>query len=154
MVLQHGVPAPLWGTDEPGTSVTAELCGQTLTTRADEQGAWRVTFAPLAPGGPVSLRVRGSSEVVLRDVLIGDVWLCSGQSNMEWPLLHTDGADDELRRADIPRLRLATVPKTPADTPQRDVAMSWSVCSHRLPNSFPRLRITLGKFFISSLTCR
>lgn len=73
MVLQHGMPAPLWGRDAPGTLVTAELGGQTLTTRADERGEWRVTFAPLAPGGSFTLRVRGSSEIVLQDVLVGDV---------------------------------------------------------------------------------
>jgi len=145
MVLQHGVPAPLWGTGEPGMPATAELCGQTLTTRADERGAWRVTFAPLTPGGPFTLRVRGSSTVVVRDVLIGDVWLCSGQSNMEWPLLQSDGADDELRRADIPGLRLVTVPKIPADTPQRDAAMSWSVCSASSAKLFSAVAFHFGK---------
>ena len=95
MVLQREAAVSAWGTATPDEVITVELGKQKLSTRADKDGKWRVRLAPLKPGAPLELTVTGQNKIVLRDVLVGDVWLCSGQSNMDmrvargdryWPL--------------------------------------------------------------------
>ena len=82
MVLQQGVAAPVWGWADPGEEVTVSIAGQTKTTKAAENGKWSVKLDPLKPGETLTLSIKGKNNIVIQDVLVGEVWLCSGQSNM------------------------------------------------------------------------
>lgn len=121
-VLQRDQPIAVWGRAAPGTVVSVALAGRTVTTRADPGGRWHATLAPTAAGGPYEMSVRaGQVTRVVRDVQMGDVWLCSGQSNMELPVWRTLDAASEIAAATHPSIRLFTVPKAAAVTPQHDV---------------------------------
>src|SRR5512136_1930922 len=82
-VLQQGLRVPVWGNANPGERVTVEFAGQTVSTDADAAGKWRVELAPLKAGGPHTLTITGRNKLVFTDVLVGEVWVCGGQSNME-----------------------------------------------------------------------
>jgi sialate O-acetylesterase len=98
VVLQRQKPIPVWGWAKPNESVTLTFAGQKQTAQANQEGKWMVKFSPLEAGGPFTLEVQGSAEkIALQDVLIGDVWLCSGQSNMEWPVKQADNFSQEKR---------------------------------------------------------
>ncbi|HXN45221.1 MAG TPA: hypothetical protein VN893_01180, partial [Bryobacteraceae bacterium] len=95
MVLQRGKPNPIWGWSEPGDKVRVELQGRTVAAVAGQDGRWQVTMDPPPAGGPYSIRVIGRQSVVLHEVLVGDVWLCGGQSNMQFPLRAARNGDAE-----------------------------------------------------------
>jgi sialate O-acetylesterase len=137
MVLQQAMPVNVWGTADPGEHITVKMQDQSLSTVADASGHWQIKLNPLSPGGPFTLTVAGKNTVVLHDVLVGEVWVCSGQSNMEMPVGVNPGGwssgvlnyQDEIARADYPTLRLFTVQHAVADKPQSDVQGSW-VAAH------------------------
>jgi sialate O-acetylesterase len=129
MVLQQQRPVPVWGWADAGEEVTVTLGDQQLSTQADDQGRWRVTLAALPAGGPHRLTVQGNNEVILENVLVGEVWVCSGQSNMEWPVRAVDNAEQEIAEADYPQIRQLAIPHQIAQNPQEDCQGSWSVCS-------------------------
>jgi sialate O-acetylesterase len=82
-VLQQGMPVPVWGTADPGEPVTVEMAGQTVSTTAGKDGKWMVRLPSMQAGGPFTLTISGKNQVVLNDILVGEVWVCGGQSNME-----------------------------------------------------------------------
>lgn len=133
MVLQREADVAIWGTAPPGqvVSVTAEWHPPARQqAKADPNGRWRVTVRTPRAGGPYAVTVRaGSIERRIADVLIGEVWLCSGQSNMEWPLGAVNGAEEEKRAADRPRVRLLQVPNRMSPEPRDDCASTWQVCT-------------------------
>jgi sialate O-acetylesterase len=132
MVIQQAKPVSIWGWAGAGEKISVDLAGQARDTRAGADGAWRVTFDPLkAVGSPLELTVRGEKgpEIVVRDILVGEVWVCSGQSNMEWPMSATLSPTPELLRADHPKMRLFLVPRRTSDRPQDDVVAKWTVCA-------------------------
>jgi sialate O-acetylesterase len=104
MVLQRDIKAPVWGWTKPGTKVTVEIAGQSSSAEADATGRWEVKIGPLEAGGPHTLKISGPQTVTVKDVLVGDVWLCGGQSNMEWVLAGSDAADD-IKEASFPKIR-------------------------------------------------
>jgi len=120
MVLQRDRPLPLFGRSGPFDSVEVRFRGHVARARADGAGAWRVTLPPLAPGGPDTLSLIGPTGEGQRiaDVLVGDVWLCSGQSNMEWPVSATLNGAAEVSRARNPRIRLLTIPRDASPVPR------------------------------------
>lgn len=118
-VLQRDQTIPVWGHATPGATVSVALARQTATTRADAGGHWRTSLPPIPAGGPYELTVKaGQASQVVRDVQLGDVWLCAGQSNMELPVRRALDADSEIAAATRPTIRLFTVPKAAAVTPQ------------------------------------
>jgi sialate O-acetylesterase len=137
MVLQSGPGIPIWGQADPGEPVLANLDTQTRRTRADAQGRWQVTFDLSRVGPkPLVLTVTGAANTVtVSDVLVGESWLASGQSNMEKPLRNQRGqkdvfdADKELAAANHPRLRLFKVNKASAATTAADVEGEWVACT-------------------------
>jgi sialate O-acetylesterase len=130
MVLQRDIPLKVWGWDEPGTPVTVEFAGETYTTEADADGKWTVVMEPQAANSePQTLVVAGTSERQLSDVLVGDVWICSGQSNMQWPLSNDWYGDVNALAADNPLLRLITVPRVGTQDLQDDFDGQWAVSS-------------------------
>ncbi|MCV0219301.1 MULTISPECIES: sialate O-acetylesterase [Stenotrophomonas] len=111
-VLQRDRPIAVWGHAGPGQPVSVTFAGQAVSTRADAAGGWQATLSPMAAGGPHTLEViAGTRRERVRDVLVGDVWLCSGQSNMELPVWRSLNAASEIAAATMPRIRLFTVPQ-------------------------------------------
>lgn len=120
-VLQRDRPIEVWGNAKPGSRIVASLAGKTVTARADADGRWRADFPALAAGGPYALAARaddGRAERVT-DVLIGDVWLCSGQSNMVLPVRRTLNVDTEISNATDSDIRMMTIPTRTSLKPLR-----------------------------------
>ena len=129
MVLQRDVPCPLWGWTDPGAKVTVAVNGQTATATADAHGKWLVKVGPFPAGGPTTVTVTGPQTVTLKDVLFGDVWLCSGQSNMEFGMKGVDQWWNEYWGADYPKMRLYTVPGDSQCWSPATVTGTWRPCN-------------------------
>lgn len=114
MVLQRGKPDTIWGWSEPGDTVRVDIADHTATATAGADKLWQVKIDPPPPGGPYTVKITGHQAVELHNVLVGDVWLCGGQSNMGLPLRFTKDADDEIKRANYPDVRFFTVQGGPA----------------------------------------
>ena len=134
MVLQSGQPLPVWGKADPGERVTVQIARQTLRTTAAADGKWRVMLKPLKPSAaPAQMVVRGRNTLTVSDILVGEVWLASGQSNMQKPFRNKAGQKDvfnaeaELAAATTPQIRLFKVAQTSAATPAQDVKGQWLV---------------------------
>ncbi|MBW7893708.1 MAG: sialate O-acetylesterase [Opitutaceae bacterium] len=126
VVLQRDKPLPVWGTAEPGERVEVHFRSQTATAVAGADGRWQVTLqAESASAEPAELVMTARNTVVVHDVLVGDVWLCSGQSNMEWKVAASADAEREIAAAIDPLIRHFKVPRTPASTPQTDCGGQW-----------------------------
>ncbi len=147
MMLQRDMPVRIWGQADPGEQVTVSFHGQRVSTRAGAGGRWEVFLAPLAAGGPYELTVSGENTVSVRDVLVGDVWVASGQSNMVWPVERSDDAEKEIATADYPRIRLFKVALKTADAPLDDVEGEWTPCRPDTVKSFS----AVGYFFARHL---
>jgi len=131
MVLQRGDRAPVWGWADPGTEVTVRFGRQKKTALAGTDGQWLVRLSPLAASAePRELTISTTSgkEARIADVLVGDVWLCSGQSNMEMGIGACEATND-IRTADFPNIRLVTVPKRVAYSPVGLLECRWARCS-------------------------
>lgn len=121
MVLQRDSKLKIWGWAAPGEKIRVAFKGKTYRTAADRDGKWAVSFPPLSAGGPYNMEIQGSNKIVLRDVLVGDVWLCAGQSNMVHYLdLHKDRYAREIVAANHPAIRQFLVPAAPALGGTRD----------------------------------
>ena len=137
MVLQRDREIHIWGKGDPGEKVTASLAGHDATTTADKNGAWSVGLPALSAGGPFTLTIRGKKQVIIRDVMIGEVWIASGQSNMTFSLDGSEGSADEVPKANYPQIRLFTVPKKIALTPQENTLPAhWQLCTPDSARSF------------------
>ncbi|MCX6874803.1 MAG: sialate O-acetylesterase [Verrucomicrobia bacterium] len=134
MVLQRDKALKVWGWAAPGEQVKVLLAGQSAATSAAATGEWKVTLPAMPAGGPHELTVTGSNTVRVTDILVGEVWICSGQSNMEFELKHALNAQQEIRNADYPKLRMLWVPRTPAALPLNDIKARWFVCSPEHPS--------------------
>lgn len=129
MVLQRDKPIRIWGWADPGTAVTVELGDARSTATATARGEWIATLPARSAGGPHTLTVSGPNTVRLQDVLVGEVWLCSGQSNMEMGVRMCANGEAEVAAANFPRIRLFMVPNRWTPLPQNDVDATWKVCS-------------------------
>jgi sialate O-acetylesterase len=124
-VLQREAKVPVWGWTTPGAKVTVSLQGVSASAVADAQGKWLARLGPLPVGGPYTLEVRGPKSVTVRDVLVGDVWLCAGQSNMELGLAPVPNAGAEIAAARYPKLHYFVVPQATAAAPRATVDGRW-----------------------------
>lgn len=124
MVLQRGIRLPVWGWADDGEEVTVTFRGETAKTKARD-GKWMVKLSRQKAGGPDTLVVQGKNKIVINDVLVGEVWICSGQSNMEWPLSQSFESAPDIASSANANLRLYLVPKTKAEKPMDDVKASW-----------------------------
>lgn len=129
MVLQRDKPIVIWGWANPGETVTVQLGPERKMARANERGEWKVTLPAMAAGGPFTLTVGGSSTVTYNDVMVGEVWLCSGQSNMEFGLGKVNNAKEEIAAANHPAIRLLLVQRNWLAQPTNDISGTWKVCS-------------------------
>jgi sialate O-acetylesterase len=129
MVLQRDKTNTIWGWTKPGETVRVELAGQTATATADAHGRWQAQIVPAASTDELTLRITGPQTVTFTNILLGDVWLCGGQSNMEFPLSRARNGDAEVKAANHPNLRLFTVQAQPAYETAATVEGRWKVCT-------------------------
>ena len=136
MVLQRDRAVPVWGTGRAGEAVSVQFAGQTVSTTAGKDGRWQVKLAPLAASSDgATLTVKGDNTLTRSNVLVGDVWLCAGQSNMQYGLQSITGSRKLIEAFPNPDIRLFQVPNVWSRTPQADVKAQWNLCS---PQTLPR----------------
>ena len=136
MVLQRDRAVPVWGTGRAGEAVSVQFAGQTVSTTAGKDGRWQVKLAPLAASSDgATLTVKGDTTLTRSNVLVGDVWLCAGQSNMQYGLQSITGSRKLIEAFPNPDIRLFQVPNVWSRTPQADVKAQWNLCS---PQTLPR----------------
>jgi sialate O-acetylesterase len=145
MVLQREQAVPVWGTAEPGRSVAVTVAGQKKVSTADASGKWKVVLDPLKAGGPMDLTIAADRTVTLRNVLVGEVWLCSGQSNMGWSVRLSANAAEEIAAARHPQIRLFTVVRRESESPEADVEGSWQECSPATVPTFSAVAYYFGR---------
>lgn len=147
MVLQRDMPVTIWGWASPGQAVEVSFKNQTVTTRADDAGAWRLPLIPMqADAEPATMTITSGDETLtVKDVLVGEVWLCSGQSNMEWRVKGVDHAADEIASARWPQIRHIETPHVPALLPQDDADAEWVVCSPDTVGEFTAVGYFFGR---------
>jgi sialate O-acetylesterase len=145
-VLQAGKEIPIWGTADPGEKVKVELDRGTADTTADKDGHWLVRLPKMTAGNdPVFLTITGKNKVVVKNVFIGEVWICSGQSNMEWTLKNSYEGDHHIQTSSDPKLHLFTVPKTVSLTPVSTVNGKWVECSPQTVGGFSAVAYFFGR---------
>jgi sialate O-acetylesterase len=145
MVLQRDQKDRVWGRAEPGEEVTVRIGDQSKTAKAGDDGKWSVTLDPMPAGGPHTMTVKGKNEVTFDDVLVGEVWLCSGQSNMQWAVAQADDGDLEAKAANFPKIRLITVPQVGTQEPQDDFRGKWEACSPETVGQFSAVGYFFGR---------
>ena len=147
MVLQRGKPVPVWGTADAGKPITVKIGTQQASGKADDKGNWRADLPALeatATGQNVTI-TDGTNTVTLSDVLVGDVWICSGQSNMAFELGRASTTKEELPKAANPNLRLFAVKASPSFTPKSDCSGQWAVSSPDSAKGFSAVGYFFGK---------
>jgi sialate O-acetylesterase len=151
MVVQRGLAVHVWGRAEPGETVAVDFRGERREATADDLGRWSLYASPGEAGGPFRMRVAATDEIVLEDVWVGDVWMASGQSNMEFPLSRAQGGAEEIAAADHPWLRLLRVAKATSEYPLDGVTSDgWVVCSPESAADFT----AVGYFFAREIRTR
>src|ERR1044072_7892391 len=145
MVLQQGRKVRVWGWAEPGERVTVSFRGDKATATADGRGHWEVFTGPHKAGGTFELTVAGHNTLVFKNVLVGEVWVCSGQSNMEWSLANAQDGAKEAAAADYPFIHLFTVTKKTSATPLEDVEGRWVVTTPKEAASFSAVGYFFGR---------
>jgi sialate O-acetylesterase len=152
MVLQQGTTVPIWGMAADGERITVQFQNQALTTSA-KNGLWRVEFKNLKAGGPFTMTIRGNNSIVLQDVLVGEVWICSGQSNMEWTVRLSADPNFTASRANYPQIRLFKVPHRIALEPVNDLpnAGTWQACTPDTVRDFSAVAYHFGRHLHTAL---
>ena len=145
MVLQQQQANRVWGWADAGDQITVSMAGQSKSTTADDNGRWQVTLDPLSAGGPHRMVVKGHNELVFDNVMVGEVWICSGQSNMAWPVQAANDSDLETLTADFPNIRLISVPQVGTDEPQDDFKGQWQVCTPQTAAQFSAVGYFFGR---------
>ena len=145
MVLQREMPIPVWGWADAGEQVTVTLGEQSKTATACKAGKWCVKFDALKAGGPLTLKVQGKNCVQLSDVLVGEVWLCSGQSNMAMTVGGVMNKEKEIAAADLPKIRMCTVARVPAKEPQDNCKGEWLLSSPKTVAGFSATAYFFGR---------
>ncbi len=155
MVLQQNSEIWIWGwakTLEP-LQVICSWHNDTIEVIADQHANWKVKVLTPAAGGPYSIELIGYNRILLDDVMIGEVWLCAGQSNMEWtPSAGISNAEDDIRTADQPHIRFFKVSHQTALTPQNDIRGSWQICTPETMKNFSAVGYYFGKKIFENLT--
>ena len=132
MVVQRGLPVHIWGMATPHEAVSVTFRGEARSTTADDLGRWSVYLPPGETGGPFQMSIKATNTITLDDVLVGDVWVASGQSNMEFPMTELVNAQDEIAAARHPEIRIFRVAQHPSAYPLENVdasTKSWTACT-------------------------
>src|SRR5437762_515468 len=145
MLLQRDVPVRIFGKALAGEAITVTYRGQTAQTVTDPIGRWEVWLKPLSPGAAADMTIKGTNTITIADVLVGDVWIGSGQSNMQWAVRQSDNADAEIASANFPQIRLFYVPRKTSSSPVEDVDARWVVCSPESVKEFSAVLYFFGR---------
>jgi len=146
MVLQRNLNVKIWGTAAPGEKLSVSFNGQKLKTKADKKGKWSVILKPMKAGGPLNMTISGKNEIILKNILIGDVWICSGQSNMQMKVSETNNAKKEIKNANYSQIRLFTVPNQVSNVPVDTMPnTSWKVCTPKTVKNFSAAGYYFGR---------
>lgn len=146
MVLQQKRQNKVWGKADPAEHVRVEIAGESVETTAGDDGNWGVMLDPLSAGGPYDLVIAGSNEITIEDVLVGEVWVCSGQSNMQWRVRDTYDADLVQAEADYPEIRMINYPQVGSQEPIWSHENSaWMVCSPATVGNFSAVGYFFGR---------
>jgi sialate O-acetylesterase len=146
MVLQRGQKIPVWGFSSPNETIKVAFKKQLKETKANEKGEWMVYLNQEKAGGPYLLTVSGKNKITFKNVLIGDVWLASGQSNMEWNLAATEGYDNELNQTKFPLIRHIKINKKINSLPQNNVTEThWDVANKQTIGDFSAVAYHFAK---------
>ena len=149
MVLQRDLPVPVWGWAEAGEKVTVSFAGQSKSSTAGDDGKWMVKLDPLkASAKAASLSIQGKNKLTLENILVGEVWICSGQSNMEWSISRSMNPKEEIAASNHPNIRLFNVPGHTVSPVANDKAArpgSWKVCSPKTSGGFSAVGYYFGR---------
>jgi sialate O-acetylesterase len=148
MVLQRGIPLPVWGMADPGEKVTVTLGGNTSSAVAGKDGRWMVRMKKMDAGGPYEMKIAGNNSLSFRDVLVGEVWVCSGQSNMQFQIRSVTGIEHEMTSANFPNIRQFAVNLVSKEEPQFDFSgkkSQWTACSPATVRNFSAVAYYFGK---------
>ena len=152
MVLQQGIEIPIWGWADKGERITVTFDKQSVRTQTDSNGKWMVKLPVQEYGGPHTLTIKGKNTIVFENILIGEVWICSGQSNMEWRVAQSNNAENEIATANFPKIRLYTVPKAVAQFPQDDISSGeWVECTPETVSNFSAVGYFFGRDIFNEL---
>ncbi|HYG78370.1 MAG TPA: sialate O-acetylesterase [Planctomycetota bacterium] len=147
MVLQQDKDCPIWGKAEPGEKVTVSIAGKKASTKAGADGQWSVKIGGIKAGGPYEMTIAGKNEIKISNILAGEVWVASGQSNMEWTVKNSRDPEQEIANAKFPSIRMFTVKKKVAGEPQSNCEGKWEVCDSSTVANFS----AVGYFFAREL---
>jgi len=140
MVIQRDTNAPIWGWANPGETVRVTgSWGKSVRTISSKDGKWAVKLATPHAGGPFTITVQGRNKLKLKNVLSGEVWICSGQSNMLWPVSRSNNSEEEISKANFSKIRLFHVKKDWKTTPQTKLTATWKICT---PENIPSFSAT------------
>ena len=145
MVLQRNQQNPVWGWDAPGTKITVSIAGQKHETKTNADGRWDLKLSAMKAGGPHILTISGSSDVTIQDVLVGEVWVCSGQSNMAFSVSSANDPDLESLTAKYPQIRFLSVPNRASQNHEKNFNGAWSVCTPETVKSFSAVGYFYGR---------
>lgn len=147
MVLQQQTQAPIWGWADPAEKITVKAGWnkKAYKTTADKNGKWAVKIKTPKAGGPYDLTIAGENSVTIKNVLIGEVWVCSGQSNMQWSMGKAENGKEHIAAANKPNIRLFTVSRAIAGEPKDDCEGNWSQCTPKTVAQFSAVAYFFGK---------
>ena len=151
MVLQRNKSVNVWGTADPGEKINLVFNAQNLTASAGNDGNWKINIAPMEAGGPFEFKVEGKNTIILKNVMIGEVWICSGQSNMEFTLQKSAGGEEEISKADFPSIRIFIVKHKVAEMPQYFCDGEWQICSPKTISQFSGVAYFFSKNLLREL---
>lgn len=152
MVLQRDMEVKIWGRADQNESVIVRINNQEKKIVAGSEGTWQVKLDAMAYGGPFEMTIEGKNTIVLKNILIGDVWICSGQSNMEWRVQNSNYAQEEIAAANFPEIRLFDVKHRMAAEPKDNLAdEKWQICSPKTISAFSAVGYFFGQELYKNL---
>jgi len=152
MVLQQGRPVPVWGKAAADEEITVSFAGQSVKTKANDEGQWKAELAALpANATPADLTVAGKNTITVKDVLVGEVWVCSGQSNMQWTVSQSANAEAEAAAANYPLIRMFNVERITAQKPGGDCKGQWNVTTPQSVGQFSAVGFFFGRHLHQAL---
>jgi sialate O-acetylesterase len=147
MVLQRGRKTPIWGWAEPGEQIMVGVSWRNMAwgVTADKNGKWSLVMTPPKTAGPYEMTFSGKNTITVKNILVGEVWVCSGQSNMQMSVRSSANAEQEIAEADYPSIRLFAVERKVAEQPQTDCVGSWQLCSPQTIPGFSAVAYFFGR---------
>jgi len=145
MVLQQDREIPVWGWAEPGETVAVSLGSNQVSVTADPDGKWKALLKPIQAGGPIEMMIQGKNSITLHNILVGEVWVGSGQSNMQMSVKNCFNAEEEAARSDMPQIRLFDLGLSATSTEQADCKGKWKICTPETAMEFSAVLFFFGR---------